>query len=198
MGSHVEIYLLEEDTVVYVKTQLEQFDGSLLQVKATPLLKKYGKVGERVHFKYDSFVLPTRIAGKSEEHFLLEFPVLHPERPVGERRSVRVKPSRRQPVTVKLAGKEKEVFDVSETGFSIFCSLDELDELADPSRTYEVSLRVPKLEEELEGTARVANVRELEDGKILCGYELFLEDADMTKLRFYVYERIKEILKGRE
>jgi len=197
MNSHVEIYLLDLEPVVYVRTNLEKFDGNRIQVKATPLLKRYGKVGERVHFKYDSFVLPTRITGKGEEHFLLEFPMLHPERPVGERRSVRVRPSSQQPIKVVINGIEKEMSDISETGFSVLCDYEELDRVADPDENYEVRFVLPKMEEEITGYARIANVREVEDGKILCGYELFLEDPDMVKVRFYIYERIKEILKGK-
>ncbi|NPB08231.1 MAG: PilZ domain-containing protein [Aquificae bacterium] len=198
MGPCVEIYLLNDDTVVYVKTDLEKFDGSAIHVKATPLLKKYGRVGDRVHFRYDSFVLPTRIIGVGEDYYLLEFPTLHPEKPVGERRSIRVRVPQRSPIKVNLEGIEKEMHDISETGFSVFCNLEELDEIANPSKTLEVSFTLPNIEEEIRGTARIANIREVERGKILCGYELFLEDPDMVKVRFYIYERIKEILQGKE
>jgi len=198
MSSHVEIYLLNDDTVIYVKTELEKFDGSKIYVKGTPLLRKYGKVGDKVHFRYDSFVLPTRIIGLGDDYYILEFPTLHPEKPVGERRSIRVRVPKKNPIRVKIDGYEKDMHDISETGFSVFCNIEELDHVADSSKSLEVSFILPNIEEEIHGTARIANIREIEQGKVLCGYELFLEDADMVKVRFYIYERIKEILQGKE
>lgn len=146
--------------------------------------------------KYSTFILHTKIISKSEDYIILDFPTLTSEKPLGDRKSVRVKPSPEKPVKIKINNVEKDVYDISEVGFSFKCSQEEIDRFLACAKSNSVVIELPSEESKIKGEAKLINVRELENRDILCGYELFLEDADMVKVRFYIYERVKEILKG--
>ncbi|NPA32245.1 MAG: hypothetical protein GXO04_01315 [Aquificae bacterium] len=198
MNSHAELFLfVRDDVVIYIiTTLLGVVDDSRIKVKTTPLLRRFGLEGTRVYFKYSTFILPTKIVGKSDDFVLLDFPALSPEKPLGDRKSIRVKPSPRKPVYVSLNGKEKEVYDISEVGFSVKCSEDEIDTQVREEKTFSVVLKLPVEHTEIRGEAKLVNVRELKNDEVLCGYELYVDDTDMVKIRFYIYERVKQILKG--
>lgn len=194
MENPAEIFFVKDGMVFYVKTSVNGFDGKHIYAKNTNLLNKYAHIGDKVHIKYMSFVLHSRIVGKTDESVILDFPALGTERPLGDRKSVRVEISPKRPVKVHIDGKEKILHDISESGFSFFCKPDEVEEYF--NKEVKISLDVPDVEEEIQGTAKLVNVREFENGKVLCGFEMFIEDKDMVKIRFYIYHRIKEILEA--
>ena len=194
MENSAEIFFVKDSMVFYVKTSVNDFDGRNIYIKNTKLLNKYAHIGDKVHIKYMSFVLHSRVVGKNESSVILDFPALGSEKPLGDRKSVRVEISPEKPVKVFLDGKEKTVHDISETGFSLFCNPDEVEQYF--NKEIKISLEVPEVEEKIQGTAKLINMREFEDGKVLCGFEMFIEDKDMVKIRFYIYHRIKEILEA--
>ena len=194
MENSTEIFFVKDSMVFYVKTFINGFDGKNIYVKNTNLLNKYAHIGDKVHIKYMSFVLHSRIVGKTEDNIILDFPALGTEKPLGDRKSVRVEVSSKKPIKIYIDGKEKNVHDISETGFSLFCYPDEVENYF--NKEIKISLEVPDVEEEIQGTAKLINVREFENGKVLCGFEMFIEDKDMVKIRFYIYHRIKEILEA--
>jgi len=196
MNLKTEVFLVEKEILVYVQTKSIGIEEDSIKIKMTPLLKKFANVGDKVYLKHSTFMLPTKIKAKKENEIILEFPSLTPEKPLGDRRSVRVLNDPENPVKVKFNGMEKDVYDISEVGFSIKCDMDEIDQILQNKEISEVEIFLPNLEEWIKGSARLVNVREFENGDILCGYELFLDNADEVKVRFYIYERVKEILKG--
>lgn len=158
-------------------------------------MKKFGVEGEKAYLKYSTFILHTRILGKTEDYIILDFPTLNPEKPLGDRKSVRVTPSSENPVKVIIDGKEKIVNDISEVGFSVICSIEEINDVI-KGGFLNVDISLPTYEDLIKGQAQLVNIRETKNGDILCGYELFLKDEDTVKVRFYIYERVKEILKS--
>ena len=197
MSSRAEIFLFNSEVVLYTITEIiGLLDDDKIKVKATSLLKRFGVEGEKVFLKYSTFILPTKIIRKSEDYIILDFPTLTPEKPLGDRKSVRVKPSPEKPVKIKINNVEKDIYDISEVGFSLKCSQDEVERFSTRVKSNSVVIELPNEESKIQGKAKLINVRELENGDILCGYELFLDDTDMVKIRFYIYERVKEILKG--
>ncbi|HID65441.1 MAG TPA: hypothetical protein EYP32_00485 [Aquificaceae bacterium] len=197
MSSRAEIFLFNSEVVLYTITEIiGLLDDDKIKVKATSLLKRFGVEGEKVFLKYSTFILPTKIIRKSEDYIILDFPTLTPEKPLGDRKSVRVKPSPEKPVKIKINNVEKDIYDISEVGFSLKCSQDEIERFSTRVKSNSVVIELPNEESKIQGKAKLINVRELENGDILCGYELFLDDTDMVKIRFYIYERVKEILKG--
>lgn len=197
MSSRAEIFLFNNEVVLYTITEIiGLLDDDKIKVKATSLLKRFGVEGEKVFLKYSTFILPTKIIRKSEDYIILDFPTLTPEKPLGDRKSVRVKPSPEKPVKIKINNVEKDIYDISEVGFSLKCSQDEIERFSTRVKSNSVVIELPNEESKIQGKAKLINVRELENGDILCGYELFLDDTDMVKIRFYIYERVKEILKG--
>ncbi len=193
----VDVFVFEDALFFTTSVPLLRVEGDKLVLKSTPLLKKFAVLGEKVYLKYSTFVLPVRVVGKKEDELIVTLPSLSPERPVGDRKSARVKPSHVHPVKLyfKDDGEEdKEVEDISEGGFSIIVSnLSEVDRYI--NREVRVHIDFPVEVEEIEGTARLVNIQEFPDGRIRLGFELFVDDADTVKVRFYVYSRIREILR---
>ncbi|RUM28843.1 MAG: hypothetical protein DSY32_03855 [Aquifex sp.] len=196
MGLRTEVFLVEKEILVYIQTESIGIENDSIKIKMTPLLKRFANIGDKVYLKHSTFMLPTKIKAKKEDEVVLEFPSLTPEKPLGDRRSVRVLSDPENPVKVRFNNVNKNVYDISEVGFSIKCTMEELDGILKHKELSEVEIYLPNLEEWIKGSARLVNVRELENGDILCGYELFLDSADEVKVRFYVYERVKKILKG--
>ncbi len=195
-----EIFIFEDSFFFNTKVAIKRVEEDRVVLTATKLLKKFAVLGKKAHLKYATFALPVKIVGKSEEEVIVTVPALNPERPVGDRRSARVPPSHVHPVKLYLAldeeEKEYEVEDISEGGFSVVVSEpEEVDTYL--NREVKVHIDFPVEAEEVRGTAKLVNVQELEDGRIKLGFELLIEDADMVKVRFYVYSRIKEILRQR-
>ncbi len=195
-----EIFIFEDSFFFNTKVKLKRVEGDRIVLTATDLLKKFAVLGKKAHLKYATFALPVKVVGKSEEEIIVTVPSLNPEKPVGDRRSARVPPSHVHPIKLYLAldeeEKEYEVEDISEGGFSIV--------VTDPSevdrflnRDVKVHIDFPVEVEEVRGTARLVNIQELDDGRIKLGFEIFIDDADMVKVRFYVYSRIREILRQR-
>lgn len=194
-----EIFIFEDSFFFSTRTKIKRIEGEKIVLEETRLLKRFAVLGKKVYIKYSTFALPTKIVGKSEEEVIVNLPSLNPEKPVGDRRSSRVKPSHIHPVKlyIKLDDEEREyeVDDISEGGFSIIVdSPAEVDSFLD--REVEVHIDFPVEAEEVFGTARLVNIQEFNDGRIKLGFEMFLEDADTVKVRFYVYARIREILRG--
>jgi len=194
MGRTAEVFIFEENFVFTTCVAVKRVEGDRVALKNTPLLSKFAILGKKAYLKYSTFVLPVKVVGKSDEEVIFTLPSVSPERPVGDRRSARVKPSPDHPVKLFIEDEEQEVEDVSEGGFSII--------LRDVSRLeryikgeVEVRMNFPVEGEEVRGTARLVNVREQPDGSVKLGFEFFSEDADMVKVRFYVYSRVREILK---
>ncbi|AAC06969.1 hypothetical protein [Aquifex aeolicus] len=196
MQLKTEVFLVEKEILVYIQTKSIGIEDNSIKLKMTPLLKKFANIGDKVYLKHSTFMLPTKIKAKKEDEVLLEFPSLTPEKPLGDRRNVRVLSDPENPVKVRFNEITKEVYDISEVGFSIKCGMEEIDEILKNKEISEVEIYLPNLEEWIKGSARLVNVREFENGDILCGYELFLDTPDEVKVRFYIYERVKEILKG--
>jgi len=195
-----EVFIFEDSFFFNTKVAIKRVEEDRVVLTATKLLKKFAVLGKKAHLKYATFALPVKIVGKSEDEVIVTVPALNPERPVGDRRSARVQPSHIHPIKLYLAldeeEKEYEVEDISEGGFSVIVSEpQEVDVYL--NREVKVHIDFPVEAEEVRGTAKLVNVQELEDGKIKLGFELLIDDADMVKVRFYVYSRIKEILRQR-
>ena len=90
--------------------------------------------------------------------------------------------------------KEYQAEDISEGGFSVIVEKPEEMEVFFDKEVV-AHLIFPVEVEEVRCPARMVNVQELPDGKIKLGFEMFIDDADMVKVRFYVYSRIREILR---
>ncbi|RLJ69917.1 PilZ domain-containing protein [Hydrogenivirga caldilitoris] len=196
----VEIFIFEDSFFFTTKVSLKRVEGDRLVLSTTDLLKKFAVLGKKAHLKYSTFALPVKIVGKSDTELIVTIPSLNPEKPVGDRRSARVPPSHVHPVKlfISVDGEEKEyeVDDISEGGFSVVVSDPyEVDKFL--NKDVKVHIDFPVEVEEVKGSARLVNVLETEDGKIKLGFELFIDDADMVKVRFYVYSRIREILRQR-
>ncbi len=195
-----EVFVFEDSFFFTTRVRIKRVEGDKIVLSTTELLKKFVVLGKRIHLKFRTFALPVKVIGKSEEDLIVTLPSLNPEKPVGDRRSARVNPSHVHPVRlfISLDGeeeKEYEVEDISEGGFSVIVN--------DPSlidvfmdREVKVHIDFPVEVEEVRGTARMVNVQELGEGRLKLGFEMFLDDADMVKVRFYVYSRIKEMLRG--
>ena len=197
MGDPVEIYLFPNDYVVDVRTVFKKFDGNLIHIQSSPLLEKFGREGQKVYLKYKSFILPTRVVGRNENHLLLEFPKISPERPLGDRKSIRVQPLKEENFKVVIGNMTKNIYDISEEGFAVYCSLDDIDFFKD-KKTFPFYFELPRVKEIIKGTANLVNIREHGEN-IICGFEMVdITNADSIKIRFYIYERIKEILEGKE
>ncbi len=193
-----EIFIFEDSFFFTTKVQIRRVEGDRIALSNTPLLNKFALLGKKVHIRYSTFALPVKVVGKNEEELIVTLPSLSPEKPVGDRKSARVKPSHIHPVKLymKEDGEEveKEVEDISEGGFSILVkNPSEVDRYI--GRDVEVHIDFPVEVEEVRGTARLVNIQEFPDGRIKLGFELFIDDADMVKVRFYVYSRIREILR---
>ena len=194
-----EIFIFEDSFFFSTKTRIKRVEGDRIVLEGTRLLRRFAVLGKKVHMKYSTFALPTKVVGKNEEEIIVSLPSLNPEKPVGDRKSARVKPSHVHPVklNIKLDEEEREyeVDDISEGGFSIVVdSPMEIDNFL--GREVGVHIDFPVEAEEVFGTARLVNIQELEDGRVKLGFEMFLDDADTVKVRFYVYARIREILRG--
>ncbi len=196
-NKNAEVFIFEDTFFFTTKVNIKRVEGERLILTTTPLLKKFAVLGKRIYIKYRSFALPVKVVGKSEEELIVTLPELNPERPVGDRKSARVNPSHVHPVKlyVEVDGtrKEYEVEDISEGGFSIRVDASELENFL--NKEVGVHIEFPVELEEVKGSAKLVNVQELEDGKLKLGFEMFLDDADTVKVRFYVYSRIREILK---
>ncbi|WP_457601434.1 PilZ domain-containing protein [Hydrogenivirga sp.] len=195
-----EIFIFEDSFFFNTKVRIKRVEGDRIALTSTRLLRKFAVLGKKAHLKYATFALPVKIVGKNEEEIIVTAPSLNPERPVGDRRSARVPPSHIHPVKLSLAldneEKEYEPEDISEGGFSIVVEDPaEVDRFLD--RDVKVHITFPVEAEEVMGNAKLVNVQELEDERIKLGFELFIDDADTVKVRFYVYSRIREILRQR-
>ncbi len=195
----VEIYIVENEGVMFhTTTKKIDISDNKISVEATPLLKKLAIIGNKAYLSYKTFVLPVRIVGKSEEKVIFSLPTLNMEKPIGERRHARVLNSKRRPAKLFISFDDRELeyipHDISEGGVSI-----ELTNLADvdiflKKKEFPFRLEIPIQEApEVSGTIKLANILEMTN-KIRLGFEAFMEDADMVKLRFYIYHRIKEML----
>ena len=197
MGRLAEIYILMNELIVSARTSLKEFDGKYIYVQATPVLERFGKEGQKVYLKYKGLILPTKVAKKNEDSILLEFPKISQEKPVGDRRSARVTPSKKEIFRVILGDKVKELYDISEEGFAIYCDLEDVDDFKDKT-IVPFYFELPRVGEAIKGTANLANIRDYGD-KIICGFDMVsVTNADTVKIRFYIYQRIKEILEGEE
>lgn len=197
MGRLAKIYILMNDLIVSARTSLEEFDGEFIYVRVTPLLERFGKEGQKVYLKYNGFILPTKVVKKNEDSILLEFPKISQEKPIGDRRSVRVPPSKNEIFKVILGDKVKELYDISEEGFAIYCDLGDVDDFKEKT-IVPFYFELPRVGEAIKGTANLANIRDYGD-KIICGFNMVsVTSADTVKIRFYIYQRIKEILEGEE
>ncbi len=194
-----EVFVFEDSFFFTTRVRIKRVEGDRIVLSTTELLKRFVVIGRRIHIKYGTFALPVKVVGKSEEDLIVTLPSLNPERPVGDRRSARVKPSHVHPVRLFISfdseeEREYEVEDISEGGFSIVVSDPSLiDAFLD--REVKIHIDFPVEVEELRGSARLVNVQELGNGRLKLGFEMFIDDADTVKVRFYVYSRIKEMLR---
>ncbi len=197
-NKRAEVFIFEDSFFFTSKVYIRRVEDSRLVLSSTPLLKKFAVLGKKVYIRVATFALPTKVLGKSESELIVSLPVLNPERPVGDRKSARVYPSDSHPVRVYLftdeGEEEYEVIDISEGGLSIRVnSPDKVEAFLD--REIDVRIDFPVEGEEVLGKAVVVNVQETEEGNIKLGFELLIDDADSVKVRFYVYSRIREILR---
>ena len=196
-----EVFIFEDTFFYTTRVKIVRVEEDRLVLTTTNLLNRFAVLGKRAHLKYSTFALPVKIVGKSDKELIVTLPSLNPEKPVGDRRSARVEPSHVHPVKLFLSvegeeEKEQEVDDISEGGFSIIVSsMEEVDRFL--NREVKAHIDFPVEGEEVIGSARLVNIQELEEGRIKLGFELLIDDADTVKVRFYVYSRIKEILKQR-
>ncbi|MDQ7038129.1 MAG: PilZ domain-containing protein [Aquificota bacterium] len=194
---NAEVFIFEDTFFFTTRVFIKRVEGDRVALTVTPLLRKFAVLGKRIYLKYRSFALPVKVVGKSGDEIMVTLPELNPEKPVGDRRSARVRPSHIHPVRlyIEVNGEKREfpVEDISEGGFSITAESSYLDKFI--GREVGVHIEFPVEVEEVKGTARLVNVQELENGKVKMGFEMFIEDADTVKVRFYVYSRIKEILR---
>jgi len=192
-----EIYILMNELVVFARTSLKEFDGEFIYVQATPLLEKFGKKGQKVYLRYKGLILPTKVVKKNEDGILLEFPKISQEKPVGDRRSARVPPSKNEIFRVILGDKVKELYDISEEGFGIYCDLEDVNNFKEKT-IVPFYFELPRVGEAINGMANLVNIRDYGD-KIICGFNMVsVTNADTVKIRFYIFQRIKEILEGEE
>lgn len=197
MGGPAEVYIFQDDYVVDIKTSVEKFGGGIIYISSTPLLEKFGREGQRVYLKYKYFILPSRIVGRNDKHLLLEFPQISPEKPLGDRKSIRVPPLKEENFRVNINNTEKILYDISEEGFAIYCSLEDIENFR-RKISFPFYFELPRIKEVIKGTAHLINIRE-QGNQIICGFEMVdITNPDTIKIRFYIYERIKEILEGKE
>ena len=194
-----EIFIFEDTFFFTTKVEIRRVEGDRVILSTTPLLSRFAIIGKKVHIRYSTFALPVKVVGKNDQEIIITLPSLSPEKPVGDRKSARVRPSHVHPIRlyIKEDGQEveHEVEDISEGGFSIVVkNPSEVDKYI--GRDVEVHIDFPVEAEEVRGTARMVNIQEFSEGKIKLGFELFIDDADTVKVRFYVYSRIREILRG--
>ncbi len=195
----VEIFLFEDTFFFTTRVNIKKVEEDRIILTTTPLLNKLAMLGKKAHMRYSTFALPVKIVGKNEDEIIVSVPSLNPERPVGDRRSARVPPSHVHPVKLKLEVEGKmvdwELEDISEGGFSIVVSnTSEVDMFMD--REVKFHMDFPVEVEEIEGTAKLVNIQEFEEGKIKLGFEMLIDDADAVKVRFYIYSRIREIIRS--
>ncbi|NPA42317.1 MAG: PilZ domain-containing protein [Aquificae bacterium] len=194
-----DIFLFEDSFFFTTKVAIKRVEENRIVLSLTPLLRKFAVLGKKAHIKYATFALPVKVVGKNDEELIVSLPTLNPEKPVGDRRSARVVPSHVHPVKIYLSPdgqeeKEYEAMDISEGGFSVRSTNPaELEAFLD--KEVKVHIDFPVEGEEVFGKAHLVNVQELEDGSVKLGFELIAEDADTVKVRFYVYSRIKEMLR---
>ncbi len=197
MGGPAEVYIFLDDYVVDVKTTFQKFQDNLIYISTTPLLERFGRQGQKVYLKYKSFILPTRVVGRNENYILLEFPKISPEKPIGDRKSIRVPPLKEEKFKVTVGNQTKDLYDISEEGFAVYCNLDDIDNFKNKN-ALPFYFELPRVKEIIKGTANLVNIRDCGD-KIICGFEMVdIPNVDSIKIRFYIYERIKEILEGKE
>ncbi len=194
-----ELFIFEDTYFFNAKVEIKKVEEERIYLSSSYLIHKFAVIGNKAYLRYTSFVLPVKILGKSEEELIVSFPVLNPEKPIGDRKSARVPPSNLHPVNLYLytseGRKSYKVEDISEGGFAIELeNLKEVDEFLNKEVRFEIEF--PKEGEEVKGNARLVNIIEKENGKAKLGFEMLIDDAQMTKVRFYVYSRIKEILKS--
>ena len=192
-----EVFVFEDAFFITTKVRIKRVEGERIVLTTTPLLKRFAVLGKRIYLRYSSFALPVKVIGKTDEELIVTLPELIPERPVGDRKSARVRPSHVHPVRLYIdvngERKEYEVDDISEGGFSIVADPLELERFMNREVSFHIDFPVEV--EEIEGTAKLVNAQELDDGRLKLGFEMFVDDADTVKVRFYVYSRIKEILR---
>ena len=197
MSGPAEVYIFLDDYVVDVKTTFQKFEDNLIYIGTTPLLERFGREGQRVYLKYKSFILPTRVVGRNKNYILLEFPKISPEKPIGDRKSIRVPPLKEEKFKVTVGNQTKDLYDISEEGFAVYCNLEDIDSFKN-STVLPFYFELPRVKEIIKGTANLVNIRDCGD-KIICGFEMIdIPNVDSIKIRFYIYERIKEILEGKE
>jgi len=194
-----EIFIFEDSFFFTTKVRIKRVEGDRIVLSTTELLKKFVVIGRKIHLKYGTFALPVKVIGKGQEDLIVSMPSLNPEKPVGDRRSARVKPSHVHPVRLFISLEEEEeseyeVEDISEGGFSILIDNPYLIDLF-LDREVKLHIDFPVEVEEVRGSAKLVNVQELGNGRIKLGFEMFIDDADTVKVRFYVYSRIKEMLR---
>lgn len=193
-----EIFVFEDTFFFTTKVQVRRVEEERIALSTTPLLSKFALLGKKIYMRYSTFALPVRVVGKSDKEILVTLPFLSPEKHVGDRKAVRVRPSPTHPVRLYIGAEgeevQREVEDISEGGFSIV--------LRDPSEVdryigKEVDIRIdfPVEAQEVKGRAKMVNIQESPEGEVKLGFELFIDDADMVKVRFYVYSRVREILR---
>ncbi len=194
-----DIFLFDDSFLFTTRVIIKRVEENKIVLSSTPLLRKFAVLGRRLYIKYATFALPVKVVGKNDEELIVSLPTLNPEKPVGDRRSARVVPSHVHPVKIYLSPdgqeeKEYEAMDISEGGFSVRSTNPaELEAFLD--KEVKVHIDFPVEGEEVFGKAHLVNVQELEDGSVKLGFELIAEDADTVKVRFYVYSRIKEMLR---
>ncbi len=194
-----EIFIFEEDFFFSAHVKIIEVNDEKLTITNTPLLNRFAILGKRVHLKHATFILPSKVIGKSDATVVLSMPTLNPEGPAGDRKGARVPPSEIHPVKLIFLedGKEKEVEveDVSEGGFSIRVNplREEVNEYLHKDIPFKMIF--PSEAEHVRGTARAVNLTEISPDRAKIGFEMFIDDADAVKVRFYVYSRVKEILK---
>ncbi len=195
----IEIYIVENEGIMFhTATGKVSFEEDRITVKSTRLLNKFAIIGNKAYLSYKTFVLPVRVVGKSEDRVIFSLPNLNVERPIGERKHARVLNSKKKPVKLflSLPDGEREFIphDVSEGGLSVEVEdTSEVDSFL-KGKEFPFRLEMPIQETpEVAGTLKLTNILEMQD-RVRLGFELFMEDADMVKLRFYIYNRIKEML----
>ncbi|MEN3034164.1 MAG: hypothetical protein ABDH18_04165 [Aquificaceae bacterium] len=189
------LYKILDDKILFrANTKKLQHRDLVVNLELTPFIKKFVMVGDSVGFSYGGVLLQGRVVGKGE-HLIVEL-FYGREGKFGDRSKPRVAVPEDMSfrVLLKTGGpiRSFEPYDISEEGFAIFCN--------DPDFVSEiinkdVEFRLVGREDlsNISGSASLVNISEEGRGRLKLGFELKMQEALYTRLRFYIVEVLKKL-----
>ncbi len=197
MANLVDVYKkLEEDVLFHTKLEKIRYEDGKLFLSPTPLSQKFLLLGDAVKIGYMTMLLPGRVVGKGEN--LIVHIQYAGEGGWGDRSKPRV-PVQKDfgfTILIKLDGVYRafEPVDISEVGISFITTEESiLAMMLGKSLEFKIAGR-----EELSGVSgflRLVGI--MEDKRVIrLSCEMDLDDANATKVRFYVIKAIERIFEA--